>query len=147
MAALDNDGSGAIQRTIEAGSVRAVLSAEAAQSVYEVDRTAQEIIAGGYQRVALQFPDTHLPNATLVSQLLRDQGVSAQLFILADTSAGSCCVDEVAAAHYSADLVVHYGSTCLSLSSHVPVLYVFGREPLDTADFVQKCLAEREMQE
>ena len=37
-----------------------------------------------------------------------------QFFILADTTYGSCCVDEVAANHANADLIVHYGRTCLS---------------------------------
>ena len=35
-------------------------------------------------------------------------------YILADTTYGSCCVDEVAAEHVGADLIVHYGRTCLS---------------------------------
>ncbi|KAJ1720714.1 Diphthamide biosynthesis protein 2, partial [Coemansia erecta] len=135
-------------REIEGDRLRPLLSAAAAREVYEVDRTAQAIIAGGYQRVALQFPDTHLTNATLVSRLLKEEhGVTAELFILADTSSGSCCVDEVAAAHYAADLVVHYGGTCLSLTSRVPVLYVFGREELDTQDLAQKCLEESDMLE
>lgn len=83
------------------------------------------------------------------------------LFIVGDTSYGSCCVDEVqpsplplccqlvrgrlmlfpdlpllffqvSALHLSADLVVHYGSACLSPVTCLPVLYIFGQEPLDT---------------
>ncbi|KAJ2779464.1 Diphthamide biosynthesis protein 2 [Coemansia interrupta] len=142
MAAIDNDGSGAIQREIEADHIRPKLSLDTARAVYEVDRTAQTIQQGGYQRVALQFPDTHLSNASTVTHLLQTQGVTAKLFVLADTSAGSCCVDEVAAAHYAADLVVHYGATCLSLTSRVPVLYVFGQEPVDLEDMAIKCRDE-----
>lgn len=37
-----------------------------------------------------------------------------RLFVLADTTFGSCCVDEVGASHISADCVIHYGHTCLS---------------------------------
>lgn len=40
-----------------------------------------------------------------------------KLFILADTSYGACCVDEIAAEHASADVVVHYGRACLSPTS------------------------------
>ncbi|KAJ3416541.1 Diphthamide biosynthesis protein 2 [Chytridiales sp. JEL 0842] len=54
-------------------------------------------------------------------------------YILADTTYGSCCVDEVAAMHVQADLVVHYGRTCLSRTSRIPVLYVFGNHSIDTA--------------
>ena len=54
-----------------------------------------------------------------------------KLFILADTSYGSCCVDEVAAEHADADVVVHYGRSCLSPSARLPVIYVFTKPSFD----------------
>lgn len=36
------------------------------------------------------------------------------LYVMADTTFGSCCIDEVGAAHINAECVVHYGHTCLS---------------------------------
>ncbi|TVY32906.1 2-(3-amino-3-carboxypropyl)histidine synthase subunit [Lachnellula subtilissima] len=54
-----------------------------------------------------------------------------RLYILADTSYGSCCVDEVAAEHVDAEAVVHYGRACLSPTSRLPVVYVFTRRALD----------------
>lgn len=54
-----------------------------------------------------------------------------QLFILADTSYGTCCVDEIAAEHVCADVVVHYGRACLSPTARLPVIYVFTHMPLD----------------
>lgn len=53
------------------------------------------------------------------------------LCILADTSYGACCVDEVAAEHVDADVVVHYGRSCLSPTARLPVIYVFTTKPLD----------------
>lgn len=53
------------------------------------------------------------------------------LTILADTSYGACCVDEVAAEHCSAEVVVHYGRSCLSPTARLPVIYVFTTKPLD----------------
>ncbi|KAL2863785.1 uncharacterized protein BJX67DRAFT_374271 [Aspergillus lucknowensis] len=53
-----------------------------------------------------------------------------KLYILADTSYGTCCVDEVAAEHVNADVVVHYGRSCLSPTARLPVIYVFTRKPL-----------------
>lgn len=47
------------------------------------------------------------------------------LSILGDTSYGACCVDEVAAQHASADVVVHYGRACLSPTSHLPAIHIF----------------------
>ncbi|KAI9894825.1 MAG: Diphthamide biosynthesis protein 2 [Vezdaea aestivalis] len=55
-----------------------------------------------------------------------------KLFILADTSYGACCVDEVAAEHVDADVVVHYGRTCLSPTSRIPVLHIFTQQVLDS---------------
>ena len=71
------------------------------------------IIKGGYQRVTLQFPDELLADAATVASELRTR-TKQNIFILADTSYGSCCVDEVAAEHVGADLIIHYGRSCLS---------------------------------
>jgi diphthamide biosynthesis protein 2 len=60
-----------------------------------------------------------------------DKGGEEKLFILGDTSYGACCVDEVAAEHVDADVVVHYGRSCLSPPSRLPVIYVFTARPLE----------------
>ena len=59
-----------------------------------------------------------------------EQEQSPQLYILGDTSYGACCVDEVAAEHVNADVVVHYGRSCLSPTARLPVIYVFTHKPL-----------------
>ncbi|KAJ3084854.1 Diphthamide biosynthesis protein 2 [Rhizoclosmatium hyalinum] len=105
-------------------------------SVFEIDRTVDAVKAGGYLHIALQFPDDLLEYATDVALLLdqrsnSDATVKHTFYILADTTYGSCCVDEVAAEHVNSDLVVHYGRTCLSRTSRIPVLYVFGNPPVD----------------
>ncbi|KAL3420962.1 diphthamide biosynthesis protein 2 [Phlyctema vagabunda] len=53
-----------------------------------------------------------------------------RLYILADTSYGACCVDEIAAEHVDAQVVVHYGRSCLSPTARLPVIYVFTSRPL-----------------
>ncbi|KAL1801479.1 hypothetical protein ACET3X_001821 [Alternaria dauci] len=78
-------------------------------------------------------------HATAVEDLSTDMGKTSiseeksqeSLFILGDTSYGACCVDEVAAEHVDADVVVHYGRSCLSPPSRLPVVYVFTERPLD----------------
>lgn len=147
---------------------------------YEIVRTVEEIRAGKWKRVALQFPDSMLSDAPRVYQQLSrglsnarksrgsstkknsapadDQGAPAsektppsqapnpklsaedieeQLFILADTSYGACCVDEVAAEHADADVVVHYGRSCLSPTARLPVIYCFTKPFLDTKNVVE----------
>lgn len=61
----------------------------------------------------------------------RETEQSERIYILADTSYSSCCVDEIAAEHVDADVVVHYGRSCLSPTSRLPVIYVFTKHPLD----------------
>lgn len=53
-----------------------------------------------------------------------------KIYILADTSYGSCCVDEIAAEHVDAEVVVHYGRSCLSPTARLPVIYVYTSRPL-----------------
>lgn len=59
-----------------------------------------------------------------------------RLWILADTSYSACCVDEVAAEHVNADLVVHFGDACLNPVASIAAMYVFGRAQLDMEHLV-----------
>ncbi|KAK0713167.1 putative diphthamide synthesis protein-domain-containing protein [Lasiosphaeria miniovina] len=127
-------------------------------SIYEIAQTAREVQHGRWKRIALQFPDSMLGDAPWVVQALTSEleslsepassvgteGASgadgetqvptqpARIYILADTSYSSCCVDEIAAEHINADVVVHYGRSCLSPTSRLPVIYVFTQHALDT---------------
>ncbi|CAK7224781.1 Diphthamide biosynthesis protein 2 [Sporothrix curviconia] len=139
------------------------------RAVYEVARTAQEIRAGQRKCVALQFPDSMLGDSPRVVQLLRAElaataaaaattitententtntektgkAADEKVYILADTSYSACCVDEVAAEHADADVVVHYGRSCLSPTSRLPVIYVFTQHALDVDDVVQSFVKE-----
>jgi diphthamide biosynthesis protein 2 len=61
----------------------------------------------------------------------RDADERERIYILADTSYSSCCVDEIAAEHVDADVIVHYGRSCLSPTSRLPVIHVFTKHLLD----------------
>ncbi|KAI1262790.1 putative diphthamide synthesis protein-domain-containing protein [Xylariaceae sp. FL1019] len=110
--------------------------------IYEISRTAAEIRARGWKRVALQFPDAMLADAPWVVEALNREIQQVQdgtegesprprFYILADTSYSACCVDEIAAEHADADSVVHYGRACLSPTSRLSVLHIFTRQNLD----------------
>jgi diphthamide biosynthesis protein 2 len=112
-------------------------------TVYELDATAAWVRAGGYTRVALQMPDELLHDAVAVAAALvrrcnagtepSGTGVAVRAFVLADTTFGSCCVDEVAAAHHAADCIVHFGRACMSPVSRLPARFVFNKVHVDTA--------------
>ena len=50
----------------------------------------------------------------------------------------SCCVDEVAAEHGLASALVHFGPSCLSPPSVLPVLFVFGKDDVDVDDLINQ---------
>lgn len=119
------------------------------REIYEVERTAKELRDGARKRVALQFPDHMLGDAPRVVELLKaefatvhdpketeanQQQPNERIWILADTSYSACCVDEIAAEHVDADVVVHYGRSCLSPTSRLPVIYIFTKHTLDFED-------------
>ncbi|KAF8500350.1 diphthamide biosynthesis protein [Russula emetica] len=115
------------------------LSAEQLNDYYELEWTANEITSKNYMRVALQFPDELLRDSVpIYHNLKRTVGATRELYVLADTSYGSCCVDEVSAQHVDADAVVHYGHACMSKTYRLPVIYVFGKKPIDVTDATQK---------
>ena len=142
-------------------------SDEEIYSIYEVERTVSEIKRGKWRKIALQFSDEMLPDAPRVFEALRnglkrssggqdssypdgstESALTAltiksgempeeRLYILADTSYGACCVDEIAAEHVEADVVVHYGRSCLSPTARLPVVHVFTQRALDVEAVVR----------
>ena len=63
--------------------------------------------------------------------------IEVKPYILADTSYGACCVDEIASEHIGAEVVVHYGRSCLSPTARLPVIYVFTEQILAIAEVVR----------
>mmetsp|Transcript_47112 Transcript_47112/g.87846 ORF Transcript_47112/g.87846 Transcript_47112/m.87846 type:complete len:521 (-) Transcript_47112:251-1813(-) len=111
---------------------------------FEVASCVKWILDRQFSSVALQFPDQLLGHAHYVTAALQtalqvgeDHRV-VRLYVCADTTYSSCCVDEVAAAHAPADCVIHFGPACLSPVSRLPVKYVFGRSPLNCDHLAQR---------
>jgi len=70
-------------------------------------------------------------------ELSPEEPSKVKFYILADTSYGACCVDEIAAEHVNADVVVHYGRACLSPTSRIPVIHVFTIQPLKQLELLK----------
>lgn len=107
------------------------------EEYYEIEKTIDFILKNNYKRIALQFPDSLLNDASTVATLL-EKFTKQKIYILADTSFGDCCVDEVAAEHILADLIIHYGRACLTPTRRLPVIYVFGKNSINIDDCVSK---------
>jgi diphthamide biosynthesis protein 2 len=87
---------------------------------YHLGELAEEINERHYKRIALQVPDSLLPHSTIIASALSEElkkkgfGNDVMVFVLGDTSYSECCVDEIAAQHVNADVVVHIGNACLN---------------------------------
>lgn len=90
-----------------------------------------------FTRIALQFPDEHLPKCVTVYQFLKiNADDCVDISITADSTWGSS-VDDVSAMHNDADLLVYFGSD-LSSSGSIPVVIVPERKPLDMSQCIEK---------
>ncbi|APA08833.1 hypothetical protein SS1G_02634 [Sclerotinia sclerotiorum 1980 UF-70] len=94
-----------------------------------VEPASNEIPETGNSSLETDFSN---PSASIATSSIRHK-----LYILADTSYGSCCVDEIAAEHVDAQVVIHYGRACLSPTARLPVIYVFTSRPLNLESVVQ----------
>ncbi|KAG8906945.1 Diphthamide biosynthesis protein 2 [Tulasnella sp. 403] len=118
---LSSSGEDAIARCIQVSPD--TYSEGRVEEAYEIDWTVAQLHVGNYQRIALQFPDELLHVSVPIYRAIKAKvGAKQEVYILADTTYGSCCVDEVAAQHVDADVIVHYGHACLSPTSRLPVL-------------------------
>ncbi|XP_054240412.1 2-(3-amino-3-carboxypropyl)histidine synthase subunit 2 [Indicator indicator] len=140
--AFSSDGETALRR--ELGPVAAPRGD--LDSFYEMGRAAAFVRDGGFRKIALQFPDELLADAVSVATGM-EAATGAEVYVLGDTTYGSCCVDEVAAEHAGAEAVLHYGPACLSPCRKLPVLHIFGKQPVDIrccADAFRELYPDRE---
>jgi diphthamide biosynthesis protein 2 len=95
------------------------------------DIKAEETLETSFDHLSTSGQDGTREQGEVVEKVQRHR-----LSILADTSYGACCVDEIAAEHVDAEVVVHYGRSCLSPTARLPVIYVFTSRRLDIKDVV-----------
>jgi len=102
------------------------------EEFYEVSSNALFVKKHNGKRVALQLPSAFLPDAFSLSKALSGAVDDCEFFVLGDTTHAECCVDEVLAQHMKGDVILHFGSACLSASTRrTPVRHTFGRKVLN----------------
>ncbi|KAG7188115.1 hypothetical protein KM043_015962 [Ampulex compressa] len=104
---------------------------------YEVEKCARWINANALNKVCLQFPDNLLADSAEVAVCLENR-IKKTVYILGDTTCGSCCVDEVAAQHVDADGIIHFGYACLNPVSRLSVFHVLPKKEFDDANFINQ---------
>jgi 2-(3-amino-3-carboxypropyl)histidine synthase len=117
---------------------------------FELEKSVQRIHAAQASHVALQMPEGLLLYATVIADALVRLAapVLTQVSILGDVTYGACCVGDLDAQALGAQLLIHYGHSCLVPLQHtvVPCLYVFVEIQLDVkhlVDCLHKTLLEQ----
>lgn len=105
---------------------------------FEIYKTIWRIKEMKAKRVALQLPEGLLMYAMVISDII-ERFTEADTVIMGDVTYGACCVDDYTAKALGADLLVHYGHSCLipvDQTEGIKVLYIFVDIKIDPLHFL-----------
>lgn len=93
---------------------------------FEIHKTIWRAKQTEAKCIALQFPEGLLIFACTIADIV-EQFTGAETIIMGDVTYGACCVDDYTARALGADLMVHYGHSCLVPidTTSIKMLYVF----------------------
>ncbi|XP_015429435.1 PREDICTED: diphthamide biosynthesis protein 2 [Dufourea novaeangliae] len=104
---------------------------------YEVEKCGKWIDAYNLNKVCLQFPDNLLPDSVQIALRLENR-INKKVYILGDTSCGTCCVDEISAQHMNADGIIHFGHACLNPTTRLSVFHVLPKTEINMIEVIDK---------
>ncbi|KAF2309301.1 hypothetical protein GH714_001547 [Hevea brasiliensis] len=106
-------------------SLNAAISLLPSNYNLEVHKCVWRIRSTGAKRLALQLPEGLLMYSLILSDIFIAFAGVTHCFILGDVTYGACCVDDLSALALGADLLIHYGHSCLVPidATKVPCLY------------------------
>eukprot|EP00877_Chromochloris_zofingiensis_P009316 jgi/Chrzof1/4638/Cz14g21010.t1 len=106
---------------------------------FEIHKTVWRIRQAGATQVALQFPEGLLMYACAIADILEEFAGVEHCFVMGDVTYGACCVDDYSAVALGAQLLVHYGHSCLVPVdvTNIPCLYVFVDIQIDLDHMVE----------
>lgn len=79
---------------------------------FEIHKSIWRIQQESYKAVAIQFPEGLLMYACIISDIM-EKFTEAKVIILGDVTYGACCIDDFTANKLGAQLLIHYGHSCL----------------------------------
>lgn len=107
---------------------------------FEIYKTIRRIKTLDAKMVALQFPEGLLIFACAIADIL-EKFAGCESLIMGDVTYGACCVDDLTAKALGAQLMVHYGHSCLVpvdvMTAGLKMLYVFVDIQIDLNHFVE----------
>ncbi|XP_071946590.1 2-(3-amino-3-carboxypropyl)histidine synthase subunit 1-like [Antedon mediterranea] len=106
---------------------------------FEIPKTIWRVKTVNAKKVALQFPEGLLIFACTIADMI-ERFTGAETLIMGDVTYGACCVDDFTAKALGADMMVHYGHSCLipiNATESINMLYVFVDIKIDTVHFIE----------
>ncbi|WWC98713.1 diphthamide biosynthesis protein 1 [Kwoniella sp. B9012] len=100
---------------------------------FEIHKTIHHIRRDGVKSVALQMPEGLMMYGCAIADII-ETFTGALPMLLADVTYGACCIDDYTAKEMGAEMIVHYGHSCLIPVSQTTLktLYVFVEISIDT---------------
>ncbi|WVQ85876.1 diphthamide biosynthesis protein 1 [Cryptococcus sp. DSM 104549] len=100
---------------------------------FEIHKTIHHIRRDGVKSVALQMPEGLMMYGCAIADIV-ERFTGALPMMLADVTYGACCIDDFTAKEMGAEMIVHYGHSCLIPVSQTTLktLYVFVEIAIDT---------------
>ncbi|CAD6587429.1 MAG: Diphthamide biosynthesis protein 1 [Tremellales sp. Tagirdzhanova-0007] len=101
---------------------------------FEVHKTVWVIRRDNVKTVALQMPEGLMMYGCAIADII-ERFTGALPLLLADVTYGACCIDDYTAREMGAEMIVHYGHSCLIPvdQTSLKTLYVFVEIAFDTA--------------
>ncbi|XP_058461817.1 2-(3-amino-3-carboxypropyl)histidine synthase subunit 1 [Malaya genurostris] len=106
---------------------------------FEIHKTIWRIREMKAKRVALQMPEGLLMFSLVICDII-ERFTESDTIIMGDVTYGACCVDDFTAKALGADLLVHYGHSCLipvDQTADIKVLYIFVDIKIDALHFIE----------
>ncbi|KAK6968719.1 Diphthamide biosynthesis protein 1 [Biomphalaria glabrata] len=106
---------------------------------FEIHKTIWKVRQTCSKRVALQFPEGLLLYACVIADII-ESFTDADTVVMGDVTYGACCVDDFTARALGAELLVHYGHSCLipiTQTEGIHMLYIFVDIKIDTVHFME----------
>jgi 2-(3-amino-3-carboxypropyl)histidine synthase len=98
---------------LENEDLKAAISVLPSNYNFEIHKTVWRILSDDIKHVALQFPEGLLLYACMIIADIIKRFANARVSILGDVTYGACCIDDFTASKLGAELLVHYGHSCL----------------------------------
>lgn len=96
---------------------------------FEIHKTIWRISSEKVEVVAIQFPEGLLMYACIIADIIRTF-CRVNVIILGDVTYGACCVDDYTAKKLGAQMLIHYGHSCLVSGNIFKIFFLLNSRSL-----------------